>query len=157
MFGQTGGVEANNTLFADGQPAGTAFSVTFDIGAPQIIGGIELYVADDSGPLAPSNARGIVRFQLLQGATVISDVTVLAPGQNNFGVYGGNNLKITDSFSPVTGSQFTAIFYSNDNATFGGSRILELDAVQGVIPEPGTLSMLTLGGLAVLFARRRKA
>jgi len=158
MFGvSTSTPEPGDTIFAD-TGAGVDQSVTFSFGGPNItIGGYELYLFYDVWPLAPNNNRSATRFRLFQGATLLSDVSILGTGASYEGVYGGSFIKVSDTFANVTAGQFTAVFTTN-NGNNPGVRVIELDALNGTAtPEPTTMALLGLGSLALIAARRRKA
>jgi hypothetical protein len=139
--------ETGRTLFSDTPGMVTDYSVTFTTDSPITLTGYNLYLAED--PATPGN-RSVTEFRLLEGSTTVSDVTLLNLGETYAGQYGSFKLELSDSFAPVTGSTFTAIFISNDLAA-NGPRIEELDAT--TVPEPATLPMV-LGALGALVWRR---
>ena len=140
MFG--GNFGTGHAIFQDTGSA-TTYEVTFTLSNAFLLTGYNLYLQNDGDDLS----RSLNRFQLLQGATILSDVSVTSAYNT---AYGSHSIVIQDSFAPVTAATFTARFYGIAS-TFNGVRVHELDAV----PEPTTNFLLGAAALALAFARRR--
>jgi len=169
IFGGTfaGGVEAGDVVFSDsntspwtGSNNPLDYFVTFTTSSPVTLAGYTLNLIDDLNDTAN---RTVTRFRLFASgnSTAISDVTILGPGQTDYlAAYGDHEIAVSDSFSGVTASTFTAVFTANPNADAGaiGPRVTELDGfagikTQGGVPEPGSLVLLATGLVGLLVSR----
>ena len=169
MFGGTfgTGVEAGDVVFSDTNSNPWPVSenaldyfVTFTTSSPITLGGYSLNLIDD---LDDTSNRTVTQFQLFAAGnpTALSDVTILTPSQTDYlSAYGSHEITVSDSFSAVTASTFTAVFTANPNASADGvgPRVVELDgfggvSAQGGVPEPGSLILLSAGMLGLLAAR----
>jgi hypothetical protein len=157
LFGGTGGVEAPNLLFADqsGTSQGFIQFVEFTIPALPADTGVAaatLYAQSDEG--TENGNRNTSGFRLLADADANGTFeTVLVPlidPLDNTGATPTN----TYAFAPTAATAYRAEFTKGGGS---GSRLVELDAITGPIPEPGTVSLLALGGLGLLARRRRRA
>jgi hypothetical protein len=93
----------------------------------------------------------------------ISNVALAPAGQSYSSAFGSGFIKVTDSFGPITGTTFQALFTAN-TGYFNGIRVFELDAFGGAanvqpvngVPEPSSIRLGLLGGLILMsFFRRR--
>src|SRR5439155_1592177 len=103
-------------------------------------------------------ARGLDSFQLFAdfGSGYVP-ISALVGGLFAIQTVNGGVLDITIPASAPTGTtSFRAEFVRNSN----GPRIVELDAIlEPVVPEPSTIALMALGGLAIFgwIKRRRGA
>ncbi len=150
-FGKTGGpIEPGTFIFDDGGTADNGNTIFGDGGefvdfiawqstTPLTLAGFKLSLTGDGGG-NPFRDTELVRF-LVEGTQVDlfdnngfdGDVTRLFAG----GAVVGDDFRI----------EFT-------RTTTGGARLLEIDAILGVVPEPSSMMLGLVGGL-VLFRRRR--
>jgi hypothetical protein len=118
------------------------YTVAFTTATPVTLTGIALYAGADA-PKSPTANRGISSFSFSAGGVdVVNDVSPV-------------DISTTENlytFPAITASSFVATFVGNPSAAFPGPRIFELD---GIVPEPASISILALSGLG-LFARRRR-
>lgn len=142
IFGAFGGGEDGaTTIFAAG---GNNF-VNFTTAQPVLLNGVELYNAADNGE---DGFRGTSGFSLLADTNNDSTYETTIVNNVNPTDFGVVNQYF---FAPVTASSFRAEFVGPN----GGNRIRELDAIGQVVPEPAALSLLAIGGLALMGRRRR--
>jgi hypothetical protein len=166
MFGATLGTGSEGpgvVLFADdntdpwpvsGNPAD--YFVTFTTSSAITLSSFDLYLQDDFNGTAD---RTVSDFQLYAGSTLVSNVTILAPGQVNYDTaYGSDTIVVSDTFAPVVSNTFTAVFTDNPlaSSTADGPRVLGLDGFgpTGTVPEPSTVVLMGAGILALLLVRR---
>jgi hypothetical protein len=150
-FGGAGG----QTLFADYRGAGYVHAVEWQTSAPVTLLSFSLWAQNEG-----MDRRAFNRFTLFSdsGGTW-QEIYDTGPG---FSYPSTPALNLEQDVTPVTAQDFRAEFvqapYTSGNAS--GPRILELDGfdtyLDGSVPEPATLSLLALGGLAVLRRRRRR-
>jgi hypothetical protein len=147
-------------IFADTPGAVTTYQITFQTASPMTISSYALYLGEDGTSLN----RSATNFQLKANGNLISNVALAPQGQSYSSAFGSGFIKVTDTFGPVTGSTFQALFTAN-TGTFGGIRVFELDAFGGVanvgqqangVPEPSSVGMALLGGLMLLPLLRRR-
>lgn len=145
MFGGQFGI--GQAIFQDTPFEATTYAVTFTLDAPIELMGYTVYLQNDGNDVS----RGLSRFQLLMGDTVLSDVNVSSTFN---ATYGTHFIAISDTFEPVEGTTFTVRFFGL-TSEFNGVRVHEIDAV--VVPEPslGTL-LLGVGAGAFTLTRRRR-
>jgi PEP-CTERM motif len=133
------------------------YFVTFSV--TRSLSGYRLFLEDDFNGTAN---RTVSRFRLFQtgNTTPLSDVTILDQGQMNYlTTWGSDSIALSDSFNPVRGGSFTAVFTSNSlaNPTAQGPRVVEFDGIDPPAtstPEPSTLLLLSMGLLGLLFTRK---
>jgi hypothetical protein len=148
-------------IFADYPGQLRTYDVFFTTHSPVSLTGYSLYLAEDG---ANSLNRSATNFELLANGSVISNVAITATGQNYAVKFGADSIKVSDSFAPVSATTFEAIFTSNIGFN-NGIRVLGFQGVggsqPGVVsgnPEPSTISLALLAGLAfAAFYRRRIA
>ncbi len=165
MFGTSlGTLEPGHVIFTDGLGANATYTVTFNTLAPVVLGGYNLFLQDDStvGTTAPGNPgqRSAVSFTLTANGNLVSTASLLAPGGSYSSTYGSSSIKVSDTFAPVSASNFVATFTGNNIGPAFGVRVLELDGLAGTlpgVPEPGTISMLVLGLAGLAVSRIRKS
>lgn len=169
MFGGTFSAppETGDVVFSDsntnpwsGSGSALDYFVTFTTSSPITLSSYNLYLIDD---LDATSNRTVTQFQLFAAgdSTPISDVTILSPSQTDYNTaYGSHEIEVSDTFSAVKASTFTAVFTANPNAASDGvgPRVVELDgfggiSAQGGVPEPGSLILLSAGLLGLLAAR----
>ncbi len=161
MFGNTGGYsEQTCAIFTDSEATGYVHWVEWQTASVIELAAFNLVAAHDTGSGRDANERGFSRFSLY--AWVGGDWQTLYNYYPSNPYGGGENytdinfvelyVELTES---VTAQKFRAEFvqYGDRTAASHGPRILELDGY--AIPEPATLSLLSLGTLAIL--RRRRA
>jgi hypothetical protein len=147
-----------HTIFADTPGVVTTYQITFKTASPMTISSYALYLGEDGTSLN----RSATNFQLKADGNIISNVALAPSGQSYSSAFGSGFIKVTDSFGPITGSTFQALFTAN-TGNFNGIRVFELDAFGGVaaqqssgVPEPSSIRMALLGGLMLLSLFRRR-
>lgn len=150
---------SGHTIFADTPGTVTTYQITFKTQAPMTISSYALYLGEDGTSLN----RSATNFQLKADGNTISNVALAPSGQSYSSAFGSGFIKVSDSFGPVTGTTFQALFTAN-TGFFNGIRVFELDAfgaaasvgpVSGV-PEPSSIRLALLGGLILIsFFRHR--
>jgi hypothetical protein len=145
--------------FGPNPPANASnYFITFTTPLQITLSSYSLYLEDDFNLTAN---RTVSEFRLYvddgsgNPVTLLSDVVLLGSGQTNYNsVYGNDSIVLSDAFSGVTGSQFSAVFTSNPLAASdsGGPRVFELDGFGDPLeaPEPATLALV---GSAMLLIR----
>ena len=126
--------------------ANTAYDLAVDIGFMQSTGGI---TGDYKIELGTSNGG---TFSVL--ATL--DSTLFQSVTSEFFLTDGNALTVNvllETGATVSGDDLAIRLSKEDTTTFFGFDKVEL--TQAIVPEPATMSLLALGGVAML--RRRKA
>lgn len=157
MFGATTTQMGSHTLFADGRGEGYVHTVVWHTSsAPVTLLSFSLWANNEDTMLR----RAFKQFRLYSGDSASGpwgEIYDTGPFTylNNVNIEG-------DMTTPVTAQYFKAEFvqalYTYSNAS--GPRILELDGFDTYLdgtPEPATLSLLALGGLAILRRRRRRS
>jgi hypothetical protein len=161
MFGGSfSTVEApGRVLFADQPGQNATYQVTFTTHSPLTLAGYSLTLFED---MVGSPNRSATSFELLANGHVISNVAIMSPGQNYSVKFGSDAIKVSDSFAPISATTFQVIF--TGNLGYSGIRVLGFQGVAGspggqdLSPEPSTISLALLAGLAfAAFYRRRIA
>jgi hypothetical protein len=182
MFGHvlTGTVEPANTLFRDGQPAGTLHWVEWQTAIDITLRSFALFAAHDGEP-EDANARGFSRFTLygFNPATNVFDIELFELFPSNpygdtpsppQGVSDSSNhiLRIAANVAPTTTDRFRAEFvqFGFAAANRSGPRIIELDGFDTFHPavplqrvaEPRAVALLgiALSGALLLPGLRRR-
>jgi hypothetical protein len=147
-------------IFQDRPGQLTTYDVFFTTHSPVSLTGYSLYLAEDG---ANSLNRAATNFELLANGNVISNVAITGTGQNYAVKFGADSIQVSDSFAPVSTTTFEAIFTSNIGFN-NGIRVLGFQGIGGSSgaatgnPEPSTISLALLAGLAfAAFYRRRIA
>jgi hypothetical protein len=148
------------TIFADHPGQQTSYDVFFTTNAPVTLAGYSVFLNED-GP--GSLNRSATNFELLANGNVVSNVALAAAGSSYAVRFGSDAIQVSDTFAPITATTFEAIFTSNIGFN-NGIRVLGFQAVTGSVgqvtgnPEPSTISLALLAGLAfAAFYRRRIA
>jgi hypothetical protein len=137
------------------------YDVFFTTHSTVSLTGYSLYLAEDG---ANSLNRAATNFELLANGNVISNVAITGTGQNYAVKFGADSIKVSDSFAPVSGTTFEAIFTSNIGFN-NGIRVMGFQGVGGAAgpvgpvsanPEPSTISLALLAGLAFAAFFRRQ-
>jgi hypothetical protein len=132
-------------------------------------GAYEVFYADFDGPNSSTNVYDIGTPGFSQGieGTLGNDVeTTVGPGDSG----GPSFLSDWNTFEPLVGADGNLILLGINNfsgavvataphfgSVYGGMYIPAYAAwIDGVVPEPATLGLLVLGGLALVARRRRK-
>ncbi len=145
MFGTANStVEARETIFADGMPAGTVHFVEWRTPADVEVDGFTLRANDD---FDPSKARGFSTFRLFARIGDSEDFTELYAYDVRRNPY-GEHIVVTDAIPPVTAREFRAEFVQAGGPVNGGPRVREIDG-----PEP----LVELDGGVLLLALKAKA
>lgn len=123
--GQSSTPEPTHTLFADGYPDGTEFSVEWQIAAPITLSGFGFAAWHDG---AANLQRAFRRFQLQArpmggGYTVVYDSAIVTPYAP-----GSRDLARCVNLRPSTAQQFRATFTQEGPPGYSGPRVVELDA-----------------------------
>lgn len=151
---------SGHTIFADTPGTVTTYQITFQTHTPMTISSYALYLGEDGTSLS----RSATNFQLKADGNTISNVALAPSGQSYSSAFGSGSIKVSDSFGPVTGTTFQALFTAN-TGYFNGIRVFELDAFGGPaitagpvtgVPEPSSIRLALLGGLILIsFVRHR--
>jgi len=148
------------TIFADHPGQVTTYDIFFTTNSAISLAGYSLFLQED-GP--GSLNLSATNFQLLANGNVVSNVALASSGSNYAMRFGSDSISVSDTFSPVSATMFEAIFTSNIGFA-NGIRILGFEAQLGSQsgftpnPEPSTISLALLAGLAfAAFYRRRIA
>lgn len=146
------------TIFADHPGQVTTYDIFFTTNSAVSLAGYSLFLEED-GP--GSLNRSATNFELLANGNVVSNVALAGTGSNYAMRFGSDAISVSDTFSPVTATTFEAIFTSNIGFA-NGIRVLgfqaEVGSQSGLTPnpEPSTISLALLAGLAfAAFYRRR--
>jgi len=143
-------------IFAD-QPGQVTYDVFFTTNSPATLNGYSLFLTEDAGSLN----RSATNFELLANGNVISNVALAGKGSSYAVSFGSDAIDVSASFAPVTATTFEAIFTSNIGFN-NGVRVLGFQAATQSIgqvtanPEPSTISLALLAGLAFTALYRRR-
>jgi len=92
-------------------------------------------------------------------ATLMNDTQVAISGQHHLNVFdtvagGEQSIKVSLTGGPISGVKSIAMYFSAPNG--GGTAFREIDVVGSatVVPEPATMAMLAIGGVAAIVRRR---
>jgi hypothetical protein len=152
----TFGWEQDDVIFNNGQPAGTANTVTAKLGSPTSLTSFHLFLEDDG----TNGNRSASEFELFAGGQLVDDVQILDTygDQSYTSVYGSNYIEISDTLSGVPAeSNYTLEFIQNQQESgTSGVRALEFEAsnIPTSVPEPTGISVVVCAG-AALCARRK--
>ena len=152
----TFGWEQNDVIFNNGQPAGTANTVTAKLGSPTSLTSFHLFLEDDG----TNGNRSASEFELFAGGQLVDDVQILDTygDQSYTSVYGSNYIEISDTLNGVPAeSNYTLEFIQNQQESgTSGVRALEFEAsnIPTSVPEPTGISVVVCAG-AALCARRK--
>ena len=149
------------TIFADHPGQLTTYDVFFTTNAPVTLAGYSVFLGEDG---TGSVNRSATNFELLANGNVVSNVALAASGSSYLVKFGSDAIKVSDTFAPITATTFEAIFTSNIGFN-NGIRVLGFQGeggsatgLQGTSPEPSSISLALLAGLALAaFYRRRIA
>jgi hypothetical protein len=163
LGGAFGTIEPGNTIFEDQQPLDFVHFIEFRTPSLVAIDQVDLYASGDFGAPYGSDFRDFGEFRLYAATSAggpFALVTDLVPSHP--APHGVVPFSFTFG-APVVGQFFRAEFVQYPVTFFGGGytggpRIKELDAFGRAVPEPGTLSLLLMGGLgAAGVLKRRRA
>ncbi|MBP7951093.1 MAG: PEP-CTERM sorting domain-containing protein [Verrucomicrobiales bacterium] len=138
IFGDGGTADNGNLVLGDGGE--TVDFIQWQSSAPLTLAGFKINLAGDGGG-NPDRDTELVRF-LVEGTEV--DLF-----DNN-----GFDGEVARLFSggAVTGDDFRLEF---SRRTGQGGRVFEIDAILGMIPEPGSAALVALAGVMLLRRRRQ--
>ncbi len=135
--------EGQGTLIFENR--GGNFFLDFSLRAPVTIYGFRVYLTQDGAP--GDRARTVTHLKALAGSTVLADEAIIPAGTTYSDFYPSYTILLTETFSAVTAQSFSFIFSANNDPTFPGVRVLDIESVDG--PEPTTM---LLAGAVFLFA-----
>lgn len=148
-FGNNNGpVEPFTFIFADGLGAGTVNTLDFTTSIPITLMGLEFNGGGNGGAADP---RRILALNVLVDLDNNGTFEMTLYSSSNFPDPG---IQILPFSSPVTASRFRLEIQNEDNGSFGGPRVTEINAL---VPEPGTVALCAFGlGLVVWKSTRRR-
>lgn len=148
------------TIFSDRPGQLATYDVKFTTNAAVSLAGYSLFLGEDGGG---SLNRSATNFELLANGRIVSNVGIVSAGQNYSVRFGSDSISVSDSFAPISATTFEAIFTSNIGFN-NGIRILGFQAITGAPsggqssnPEPSTISLALLAGVAFVAFFRRQA
>ncbi len=161
MFGaRDANVEAGNTIFKDNRLTGFTHFVQWQTPTPIALDSFKLYATHDFPLPADANLRGFSTFNLFAKNIVTNAFELVYTNSptNPYTFIGPGFLLIDTAVSTTVAQTFRAEFvqFGDNSSSAGGPRVLELDGFgTQVVPEPGSLALLTGLGLSSLILVRR--
>lgn len=135
IFGATGGIESESTLFASGTVGQVSF-VNFSTASPINLTSLEAIFTDD----APTNNRAVSEMRVYStdsnfaNPSLITSIPIESPYSS---VYGESVIIVSTTFAAVSSQYFRAEFVA---ASTEGPRVMELDANTVTADQPdGTI------------------
>jgi len=146
------------TIFADHPGQLTTYDIKFTTNSLVSLAGYSLFLEED-GP--GSLNRSATNFQFLANGHLVSNVAIAGSGSSYSVKFGSDAISVSDSFAVISATTFEAIFtsnigYGNGIRVLGFQGVVGSPGVQSGNPEPSTISLALLAGLAfAAFYRRR--
>jgi hypothetical protein len=155
LIGGAAGIEAGNVLFSDSYPAGTVHWVEWQTTAPVTVRRFNLVANHETITRRSMNNFALYAWSGGDWLTLYDQAVPLPYG-------GGPNYANTATLelnapvdNVVSADMFRAEFtQASTEPAAKGPRIVELDGSS--VPEPATMSLLALGGIAMLRRRRNR-
>ncbi len=129
--GYSGAVEAGNTLFQDGKPAGFTHFVEWQTQNPIVLRGFRLYANHDGSDNHYYRAMRVFNLYAADATGRFQRVYTFTPTSPYTYVGGAFNLLVNARITPVVAQKFRAEFIQNDPL---GPRVAELEAIATPVP-----------------------